>query len=218
VVALIEARVLRANRTTGELILLQRRPCSELEAAVLDAVGSRGYCLLGTVCWRLRADVRLTGIGQRLENEGLLARGGAPESLRRRWWTAVCLTGAGRRPLRRRRDLDSEAPDALRVALCGRPRCATAASTSPCSPRRVCSRRQLRRGTPAALAAGGYDHGEAMYMGAVRSVALAVSTAGVVGMVADPADGVIRRGGECPLERRRPAALVGALFAGAGQR
>ena len=166
VVALIEAGVLRANRTTGELIVLQRRPCSELEAAVLDAVGSRGHRLLGTVCWRLRADVRLTGIGQRLENEGLLARGGAPESLRRRWWTAVCLTGAGRRALRRRhRELGADASDALRVALSGpaamRDRGLYVALFDP---PRLLPAPQLRRATPAALAAGAYHHGGAIHL------------------------------------------------------
>ena len=166
VVALIEAGVLRANRTTGELILLQRRPCSELEAAVLDAVGFRGYRLLGAVCWRLRADARLTGIGQRLENEGLLARGGAPESLRRRWWTALAVTGAGRRALRRRRrELGADASDALRVALSGpaamRDRGLYVALFDP---PRLLPAPQLRRATPAALAAGGYHHGGAIHL------------------------------------------------------
>jgi hypothetical protein len=120
VVALVEAGVLRANRVTGELALLQRRPCSDLEAAVLDVVGFRGSRLLGTVCWRLRADVRLTAIGRRLQADGLLADGDGLESLRRRFWTVLSVTGAGRRALRqRRRELGSDGPDALRVALSG---------------------------------------------------------------------------------------------------
>jgi len=167
VVALIEAGVLRVNRTTGELVLLQRRPCCELEAAVLDVLGSRGYRQLGTVCWRLRGDVRLTRIDQRLEEEGLLAHRGAPESLRRRWWMAVCLTGAGRRTLRRRRrDLGSEAPDALRVALSGP---AAMRDRGLCvalfDPPQLLPVPQRRRGTPAALAVGGYHHGEAFHLG-----------------------------------------------------
>jgi uncharacterized protein (TIGR04222 family) len=56
VVALVEAGVLRADRVTGELAISQRRPCSDLEAAVLDVVGFRGPRMLGSVCWRLRAD------------------------------------------------------------------------------------------------------------------------------------------------------------------
>jgi hypothetical protein len=120
VVALVEAGVLRANRVSGELLLLQRRPCSDLEAAVLDVVGFRGSRLLGTVCWRLRADVRLTAIGRRLQADGLLADGDGLESLRRRFWTVLSVTGAGRRVLRqRRRELGSAGSDALRVALSG---------------------------------------------------------------------------------------------------
>jgi hypothetical protein len=166
VVALIEAGVLRANRTTGELILLQRRPCSELEAAVLDAVGSRGHRLLGTVCWRLRADVRLTGIGERLKDEGLLARSVAPESLPRRWWSVVCLTGAGRRSLRqRRRNLDSDASDALRVALSGpaamSDRGLYVALFDPLPPAPA---RQLQRPALAAHTAAGYHPGEATFL------------------------------------------------------
>lgn len=162
VVALIEAGALRANLTTGDVILVQRRPCHALEGAVLDVVGSRGHLTLGAVCWRLRADVRLTGIGRRLQDEGLLARSGAPESLRGRWWTAVCLTGAGRRVLQQRcGDLDSEATDALRVALCGpagmRDRGLHVALFDPLRP---IPARQPRGATPAALAAG-YHAGEA---------------------------------------------------------
>ncbi len=166
VIALIEAGVLRANRTTGELILLQRRPCSDLEAAVVDAVGSRGHRLLGAVCWRLRDDVRLTGIGQCLKEEGLLVRRAAPESLRRRWWTAVCLSGAGRRVLRQqRRQLDAAPTDALRVALSG-----PAAMHDRglyvvlFDPPHLTLARRLRWGTPAALPAGGYRHGDAAYL------------------------------------------------------
>jgi hypothetical protein len=120
VVTLVEAGGLRANRVTGELAIVQRRPCSDLEAAVLDVVEFRGPRMLGSVCWRLRADRRLTAIGQRLQADGLLSRGGGPESLRRRFWTALSVTGTGRRILRQRcRELASGGTDALRVALSG---------------------------------------------------------------------------------------------------
>jgi hypothetical protein len=120
VVALVEAGVLRANRVTGELALLQRRPCPDLEAAVLDVVGFRGSRLLGTVCWRLRADVRLTAIGTRLQADGLLTCSRDLESLRRRFWTVLSVTGAGRRILRQQRgELRSDGPDTPRVALSG---------------------------------------------------------------------------------------------------
>jgi uncharacterized membrane protein YgcG len=120
VVSLIEARVLRATRPTGELMLTKRRPCVDLEAAVLDAVGVRGCSLIGTVCWRLRDDVRVTSIGQRLRDGGLLARDRCPESMRPRFWSALSLTSAGRRTLRQlRREPASSATDGLRVSLWG---------------------------------------------------------------------------------------------------
>ena len=120
VVSLIEIGVLRATRPTGELMLIKRRPCVDLEAAVLDAVGVRGCGLIGTVCWRLRDDVRLTSIGQRLKEGGLLARDRGSESTRPRFWSALWLTSAGRRTLRQlRRELASSATDGLRVSLWG---------------------------------------------------------------------------------------------------
>ncbi len=120
VVSLIEAGVLRVTRPTGELMLIKRRPCVDLEAAVLDAVGTRGHRLIGTVCWRLRDDVRLTSIGQRLREDGLLARDRCPESMRPRFWPALSLTSEGRRTLRQlRRELASSATDGLRVSLWG---------------------------------------------------------------------------------------------------
>ena len=46
VIALVEAGVVRVDRSTGELALIDRRSCSDLEAAVLDALD------LGvTACW-----------------------------------------------------------------------------------------------------------------------------------------------------------------------
>jgi hypothetical protein len=167
VVALVEAGVLRADRVTGELALLQRRPCSDLQAAVLDVVGWRESRLLGTVCWRLRADVRLTAIGRRLEEDGLLVRGDGLEALRRRFWTVLSVTGAGRRILRqRRRELCSDGPDALRVALSGpaamRDRQLYVALFDAPS---LLPAPQLRRGT-AARSAGGYGYSaEGAYLG-----------------------------------------------------
>jgi hypothetical protein len=167
VVALVEAGVLRADRVTGELALLQRRPCSDLQAAVLDVVGFRESRLLGTVCWRLRADVRLTAIGRRLEEDGLLVRGDGLEALRRRFWTVLSVTGAGRRILRqRRRELCSDEPDPLRVALSGpaamRDRQLYVALFDPPS---LLPAPQLRR-SPAARSAGGYGYSaEGAYLG-----------------------------------------------------
>jgi hypothetical protein len=169
VVALAEAGVLRVTRPTGELLLLRRRPCRDLEAAVLDAVGFRDSHLLGTVCWRLRADVRLTAIGRRLRADGLLADGDGLESLRRRFWTVLSVTGAGRRALRRRRrELGSDGPEALRVALCGpgamRDRRLSVALFDPPS---LPPAPPLRPGPPADRhAAGGYyPHGASAFFG-----------------------------------------------------
>jgi hypothetical protein len=158
VIALVEAGVLRVNQWTGELMLIERRPCSELEAAVLDVVGLRGFNLLGTVCWRMRADARLTTIEQRLQADGLLARAESLESLRRRWWTVFAVTGAGRRILRRRRrELSADETDAARVALSGpeamRDRGLYVALFNPS---RAVPALQLRLGGPDALSAGGY--------------------------------------------------------------
>ncbi|MGY1695345.1 TIGR04222 domain-containing membrane protein [Geodermatophilus sp. SYSU D00814] len=120
VVSLVETGVLRAARSTGESMLVHRRPCADLEAAVLDAVGIRGNASFGTVCWRLRDDVRLTSIGQRLRDDGLLARDRGPEPMRLRFWSALSLTGAGRRTLRQlRREPASIATDSVRVSLWG---------------------------------------------------------------------------------------------------
>jgi hypothetical protein len=158
VIALVEAGVLRVNQWTGELMLIERRPCSELEAAVLDVVGFRGFSLLGTVCWRMRADARLTAIEQRLQADGLLSHGDGLESLRRRWWTVFAVTGAGRRILRRRRrELSADETDAVRVALSGpeamRDRGLYVALFNPS---RAVPALQLRLGTADSPSAGGY--------------------------------------------------------------
>jgi hypothetical protein len=167
VVTLVETGVLRADRETGELALLRRRPCSDLEAAVLDAVGIRGSHLLDTVCWRLRADVRLTAIGQRLRADGLLADGDGLESLRRRFWTVLSVTGAGRRILRQgRRNPPCDGTDALRVALSGpaaiRDRDLRVALFDP---PRLPSVPQLWPGTPAQPTGDYHHHGASAHLG-----------------------------------------------------
>ena len=154
VVALVEAGVLRVTRPTGELVLLRRRPCPDLEAAVLDVVGFRGSRLLGTVCWRLRA-------------EGLLADGDGLESLRRRFWTVLSVTGAGRRILRQwRRNPPFDGTEALRVALSGpaamRDRDLRVALFDP---PRLPPAPQLWPGTPARSAGGYYHHGDGAFLG-----------------------------------------------------
>jgi hypothetical protein len=120
VVSLAEIGCLGVTRPTGELMLIKRRPCADLEAAVLDVVGARGHQLIGTVCWRLRDDVRLTSIRQRLEDDGLLSRRRGPAPMQPRFWSALALTSSGRRTLRRlRRELTSSGTDGLRASLFG---------------------------------------------------------------------------------------------------
>jgi hypothetical protein len=169
VIALVEAGVLRVTRPTGELAFLQRRPCRDLEAAVLDVVGFRGSRLLGTVCWRLRADARLTAIGRRLQAGGLLTPSRDLQAPRHRFWTVLSVTGAGRRALRQqRRELGSEGSEALRVALSGpgamRDRQLYVALFDPPS---LPPAPQLRPGTHAASAATGgyYPHGASAPLG-----------------------------------------------------
>jgi hypothetical protein len=150
VVALVEAGVLRVTRPTGELVLLRRRPCPDLEAAVLDVVGFRGSRRLVTVCWRLRADVRLTGIGRRLQADGLLADGDGLESLRAGSGRccrspapggAPCGSGAVSWAPTGRRRCGWRCPD--------RPRCATGSCPSPRSTHRLClPRRRCGRARP----------------------------------------------------------------------
>lgn len=166
VIALVEAGVVAVDRSTGELVPIERRSCSGVEAAVLAALGSQGDRFLDTVCGRLRADGRLTAIEHRLQADRLLVRGGGLGSLSRRWWEVLAITDAGRRTLRRRRRaLSPEGTDALRAALSGpaalRGRSEYVALFDP-----------PRRGTSAASSAGGHPHG---------AMALSAGGAGVGG-------------------------------------
>jgi uncharacterized membrane protein YgcG len=122
-VALVEAGRIRVQ-PPGQLavVVLDRR--HPVEAAVLDAVGTRGHRSVDVIRWRLADDDRVLGIGRRLAGAGLVRR-----------WTVVprrsgrpaVLTAAGRRTLR---TLDAEPPTrpewdggtAVEVALHGRAR------------------------------------------------------------------------------------------------
>ncbi|MGY1635676.1 TIGR04222 domain-containing membrane protein [Geodermatophilus sp. SYSU D00742] len=123
VVALVDSGRVRAGRPTGELHVVAARPRHAVEAAVLDAVGDRGRRTVEGVYWRVRSDARLAGVGSRLEEAGLLARGAGDPSARRRAWEPT-RTRAGRRALRAvRRDLPPHlvggGTEALLVALSG---------------------------------------------------------------------------------------------------
>ena len=158
VIALVEAGAVRVDRSTGELALIDRRSCSDLEAAVLDTLDLGGHRLLDTVCGRLRADGGLTAIEQRLQADKLLVRGDGLESVPSRWWETMAVTGAGRRTVRRRRrDLASDGTDVLRAALSG-PAAMNKRSeyVALFAPR--------RRDASAASAAGGHPHGYAAFV------------------------------------------------------
>lgn len=88
---LLESGRIRARRS-GELAVVDPSRRHEVEAAVLDAVGPDGWRTAAMVRLRAGTDERVTRIGDRLVNDGLLC--GRPS--RRR-------TRAGRRALRRLR-------------------------------------------------------------------------------------------------------------------
>ena len=91
----------------GELLVVEPRRRHPVEAAVLDAVGARGRRSVETVHWRALADERVTGIGRRLHEQGLLGRVLGP-------------TAAGRRLLRDLRSTVGASDLVRRVALHGR--------------------------------------------------------------------------------------------------
>jgi hypothetical protein len=117
-VALVESGRVRVH-APGELAAAVPDRRHPVEAAVLDAIGTRGHPTVDTIRWRLTDDERLTGLGPSLAAGGLLRR----RTLRGRGgW---CPTRAGREVLRR---LDAQPPvdralaggSALQVALRGR--------------------------------------------------------------------------------------------------
>ena len=70
-VALAESGRVRVQ-VTGELYAVDPRRRHPVEAAVLDAIGTRPRRSTGTVRWKLETDERVTGIGDRLVADGLL--------------------------------------------------------------------------------------------------------------------------------------------------
>ena len=121
VVALIEDGRLRVTRSTAELHVVDPRRRHPVEAAVLDAAGPRARRSIDGIAWRVRTDARLVALADGLRQAGLVSRRGGVHATAERTWTAVGLTRAGRRELRR---LRSEPPavgssEALAVALGG---------------------------------------------------------------------------------------------------
>jgi DNA-binding MarR family transcriptional regulator len=103
---LLESGRVRAQRT-GELSVVEPVRGNEVEAAVLDALGTRGRRTAGMVRMRAGKDKRITRIADRLVTAGLLSTRAPARRFglgRRR---SVAPTQAGRRALR---DLRAESP------------------------------------------------------------------------------------------------------------
>jgi hypothetical protein len=123
-VALVESGRVGVDRSNGLLSVVDGRRSHALEAALLDAIGSRGHRSLATVRWRVENDERLSALRRRLELDGLLRPSTAPPSRHRRAWQTLALTGEGRRTLRHLRstppaDRVGAGTSALQVALSG---------------------------------------------------------------------------------------------------
>jgi hypothetical protein len=164
-VALVETGRLRVSRPGGELHMVEPRRRHAVEAAVLDAVGSRSHRSVDTVLWRACTDGRLTSLAERLERDGLVHPAGRRTGLRRRYWRALCLTRAGRRALH---ELRSDPPfdrlaggtEAMQVALGGAGRMADRdlaavlfGPPAPAPPPTAAERREIKRERDAFLAA-----------------------------------------------------------------
>ena len=121
-VALVESGRIRVH-APGELATaspLRRHPA---EAAVLDAVGTRGHRSVDTIRWRLADDARLLDVGRRLRADGLLRR--HPLSFLPPWRDVHVRTARGRRVLRELTarppaDRATDGGSAVTVALHGR--------------------------------------------------------------------------------------------------
>jgi hypothetical protein len=121
VVALVEGRRLRVTLATGHLHLTDPRRRHPVEAAVLDAAGPRAGRSIDGIAWRVRTDTRLAALADRLQQAGLVSRRGGVHATAERTWTALGLTRAGRRELRRLRSAPAVVgrAETLAVALNG---------------------------------------------------------------------------------------------------
>jgi hypothetical protein len=122
-VALVETGRVRVQ-PPGQLTVAELARRHPVEAAVLDAVGTRGHRSVDVVRWRLADDDRVFAIGRRLVSAGLLSRWARG---RRRTGRLPVPTAAGRRMLQ---DLAADPPadpasdggTSVLVALHGRDR------------------------------------------------------------------------------------------------
>jgi hypothetical protein len=95
-VAMVETGRIRVH-SAGQLAVVDPMRRHPVEAAVLDAVGTRGHRSLDVVRWRLGDDDRISAVGRRLADEGLVSRW---SSVLRHGDRAPVRTAAGRRALR----------------------------------------------------------------------------------------------------------------------
>jgi hypothetical protein len=121
VVALIEDGRLGVTPATAELHVVDPHRRHPVEAAVLDAAGPRARRSIDGIAWRVRTDARLAALADGLQQAGLVSRRGGVHATAERAWTALGLTRAGRRELRRLRSAPAVVgrAEALAVALDG---------------------------------------------------------------------------------------------------
>jgi hypothetical protein len=122
-VAMVETGRIRVH-SAGQLAVVEPTRRHAVEAAVLDAVGTRGHRSVDVVRWRLADDDRISAVGRRLADEGLISRWSTV--LRHRDRPPV-RTAVGRRVLRSLQaappvDRASDGGSAVLVALHGHPR------------------------------------------------------------------------------------------------
>lgn len=121
-VALVESGRVRVH-APGELAVAEPGRGHPVEAAVMDAVGTRGHRSIDTIRWRLADDARISDLGRSLSSAGLLRhrRFGRKGPDGHEW----SLTAAGREALDRLTEHPPAVPaldggSSFRVALFGR--------------------------------------------------------------------------------------------------
>jgi len=123
-VALVESGRVSVDRSNGRLTATDTRRSHALEAALLNAIGTRGAPSLATVRWRVNNDERLSALRRRLELDELLRPSTASSPRSGRAWQTFALTGEGRRTLRHLRSMPppdrvAQGTSAMQVALLG---------------------------------------------------------------------------------------------------
>lgn len=121
-VALVESGRVRVH-SPGELAVVEPGRSHAVEAAVMDAVGTRGHRSVDTIRWRMAGDERLGELGRSLAAAGLLRR--RPFARRKSDGPAWSTTKSGRQAVLRARqhppaDRVLDGGSALAVALDGR--------------------------------------------------------------------------------------------------